>query len=121
MIKDQGMKRKFFVEIVETLRTEIPVWADDSERAIDEVEKRYRNQEIILSSEDIVDTTIDFSDKNICECKEPRYWGNEMIVVEGMQYEGELLIKSRDTEGVDDLRCEKCGMKPDSNLEWVFV
>ena len=53
---------KYEVEIVETLSRTVAVEADDANAAEEEVRRKYRNSEIVLSSDDYEDT--DFIVKN---------------------------------------------------------
>ena len=48
--------KKFNIEITETLQRQIEMEADNYETALAIVKKKYRNSEIILDSNDYIDT-----------------------------------------------------------------
>ncbi len=52
------MKRKFNIEITETLQKTIEVEADNKEAAMHKVMKMYKNEEVILNDNDFID--VDF-------------------------------------------------------------
>jgi len=52
------MKRKFNIEITETLQKTIEVEADNKEDAMHKVMKMYKNEEVILNDNDFID--VDF-------------------------------------------------------------
>ncbi|MDD4923377.1 MAG: DpnD/PcfM family protein [Dehalococcoidales bacterium] len=48
---------KFNVEIIETLNRIIEIDAEDESEALNIIHEKYRNTEIVLSSDDYIDTT----------------------------------------------------------------
>lgn len=57
-------KKKFTVEITETLQRQIEVEASDRDEAISKVEEMYRDEEVVLDSGDYIDTEFNIIDKN---------------------------------------------------------
>jgi len=55
--KEEILMAKFNIEIVETLAKVIEVEAEDADSAKAKVIKRYKNEEIVLDSESILDVT----------------------------------------------------------------
>ena len=53
--------KTFYISVTETLKRIVEVHAEDSSEALQKVEDAYYNEEIVLDSEDFVDT--DFNDE----------------------------------------------------------
>lgn len=53
--------KTFYISVTETLNRIVEVHAEDSSEALQKVEDAYYNEEIVLDSEDFVDT--DFNDE----------------------------------------------------------
>ena len=51
-------KKKFTVEITETLQRQVEVEAKNEEEALELVQEMYSNEDIVLTAEDYVDTEI---------------------------------------------------------------
>ena len=56
--------KKFNIEITETLQRQIEIEAEDYDEAMKIIKERYRNGEIILDSNDYVDTDFRLITKN---------------------------------------------------------
>jgi len=56
-------KKKFTVEITETLQRQVEVEAEDEFEAEDIVREMYRNEEIVLDAEDYIDTEFEVLDE----------------------------------------------------------
>ncbi|MCD7950547.1 MAG: DpnD/PcfM family protein [Erysipelotrichaceae bacterium] len=52
------MKKKYIVEITETLQKQIIVEAKNKEEAVKEVEEKYHSEEIILDEDNVTDVDI---------------------------------------------------------------
>lgn len=50
---------KYIIEITETLQKQIEVEAQNESEAINLIKEKYKNEEIILSEEDFIDSEID--------------------------------------------------------------
>ena len=50
---------KYIIEITETLQRQIEVEAQNESEAINLIKEKYKNEEIILSEEDFIDSEID--------------------------------------------------------------
>lgn len=55
---------KFNINITEILSREIEIKATDKEAALEKVRELYKNEEIVLDSEDYLDTEIKISNKS---------------------------------------------------------
>lgn len=53
--------KTFYISVTETLKRIVEVHAEDSSEALQKVEDAYYNEEIVLDSDDFVDT--DFNDE----------------------------------------------------------
>ncbi len=52
------MKKKYIVEITETLQKQIIVEAKNKDEAVKKVEEKYHNEEIILDEDNVTDVDI---------------------------------------------------------------
>lgn len=55
--------KTFSIEIIETLSRVIEIEADSVENALESAHEKYRNEEIVLDTDDYVDTVIDIFKK----------------------------------------------------------
>ena len=56
MKKDETAAQKFQIEIVETLSNIVEVNAEDEQDALMKAQEMYRNEDIVLYSDDFIDT-----------------------------------------------------------------
>ena len=56
MKKDEKAAQKFQIEIVETLSNIVEVNAEDEQDALMKAQEMYRNEDIVLYSDDFIDT-----------------------------------------------------------------
>ena len=61
--KDKKSARTFQIEIVETLSSIVEVVAEDEQDALLKAQKMYREEEVILHSDDLIDTKFNIFDK----------------------------------------------------------
>lgn len=52
------MRNKYVVEITETLQRQITVFTESEERALDIIQKKYNNCDIVLDCSDFIDCEI---------------------------------------------------------------
>lgn len=57
---------KYIIEITETLQRQIEVEAQNESEAIKLIKEKYKNEEIILSEEDFIDSEIDIIKQSEC-------------------------------------------------------
>ncbi|MBH0095032.1 DpnD/PcfM family protein [Psychrobacter sp. NZS113] len=58
MKKDEKAARKFQIEIVETMSALIEVVAEDKQSALLKAQEMYRNEQVVLYSDDFIDTKV---------------------------------------------------------------
>lgn len=63
LIKNEKSARTFQIEIVETLNSILEVVAEDEQDALLKAQKMYREEEVILLSDDLIDTKFNIFDK----------------------------------------------------------
>ena len=105
-------KKKFTVEITETLQRQVEVEAEDEFEAEDIVREMYRNEEIVLDAEDYIDTEFevledDADDKNYLIIEEDgtkHYYEDEpdVGIIHGFVVEMGVDITLYKKIGVDD-------------------
>ena len=57
---------KYIIEITETLQRQIEVEAQNESEAINLIKEKYKNEEIILSEQDFIDSEIDIIKQSEC-------------------------------------------------------
>lgn len=107
--------------ITETLETKVSVSANSPEQALNQVKEQYRKSDIILLPNDFKEVVIDYVQTEICDCVNTDFYGIEELVVKGSIDEGVMYLKSNDTLGVSELRCDKCNRYADDDFEQEFV
>ena len=53
---DNKLKRVFQIEVVETLSNIVEIMAEDEQGALLKAQEMYRNEEVVLYSDDFIDT-----------------------------------------------------------------